>query len=121
MRVLLLGGYGPLVKALTRGLQEEGCTVDVACGDRAGSSEISLLGYDAIILDLMRPEDVGLSLLVQGWRRAGLRTQVLALTAPESLDGRVPGLGSMADAWLTKPFALEELFARLRALVRGPS
>ena len=73
--------------------------------------------YDVIILDLMLPKMDGLSLL-QSWRRDGLKTHVLVLTARSSIEDKVSGLDLGADDYLTKPFELEELLARLRALIR---
>jgi DNA-binding response OmpR family regulator len=70
-----------------------------------------------IVLDLMLPKLDGLSLL-QRWRRAGLKTHVLVLTARDRIEDKVRGLDMGADDYLTKPFQLEELLARLRALVR---
>jgi DNA-binding response OmpR family regulator len=115
--VLLVEDHKPLVRALQQGLQEEGFAVDVALeGDEA---DIKARGssYDVIVLDLMLPKKDGLSLLKE-WRRDGLTTHVLVLTARGSLEDRVRGLDSGADDYLIKPFELEELLARLRALVR---
>jgi DNA-binding response OmpR family regulator len=117
VRVLLVEDHKPLVRALQQGLQEEGFAVDVALeGDEA---DIKARGssYDVIVLDLMLPKKDGLSLLKE-WRRDGLTTHVLVLTARGSLEDRVRGLDSGADDYLIKPFELEELLARLRALVR---
>jgi DNA-binding response OmpR family regulator len=117
MRVLLVGGYQPLVKALKQGLEEEGFAVDAAANGHVGNGEVPAADYDAIVLDLMRPAEAGLSLL-RRWRRAGLKTQVLALAAPCGRDDKVRGLTAGADDWLAKPFELEELLARLWGLVR---
>src|SRR5262249_49319135 len=73
--------------------------------------------YDVIILDLMLPKIDGLTLL-QTWRRTGLSTHVLVLTARDALDDKVKGLDLGADDYLTKPFQLEELLARRRPLIR---
>jgi DNA-binding response OmpR family regulator len=119
VRVLLVSGYKPLIKALKQGLEEEGFAVDVSSGGPGGSGEVPAAEYAAIVLDLMRPTEEGLSLL-QRWRRGGLRTAVLALTAPSGGDDRARSLAAGADDWLAKPFALGELLARLRGLVRRP-
>ena len=120
MRVLLISRYGPLIKPLTRGLTEEGFTVDVAADGDSGCSRARTAAFDAIILDLLGPRDSGHS-AVQSWRRAGLKTPALVLAAPDGIADQAPGLGTGPDAWLTKPFELEELFCRLRALVRRTS
>jgi DNA-binding response OmpR family regulator len=98
-------------------LEEEGFAVDVAFDGEDGGFKAEMAEYDAIILDLMLPKEDGLSLL-QRWRRAGMQTHVLVLTARGSIDDKVRGLDLGADDYLTKPFELEELLARLRALVR---
>jgi DNA-binding response OmpR family regulator len=118
VRVLLVGDYKPLLKALKQGLEEEGFTIGVADGlgeeDRASAAD-----YDAVILDLLRPTRADPS-LVQRWRRAGAKTHLVVLT-PGRLDDRAHGLEQGADDCLVKPFELEELLARLRALGRGRS
>ena len=113
MRVLLISGYRVLLKALKRGLQEEGFTVDVASDDREADNTIRTGFYDLVVLDLGHPRDASLTLL---GRRAGLKTPVLVLTAPDGIDDPPSGLHSVGVAWLTKPFELEELLTRVRAL-----
>jgi DNA-binding response OmpR family regulator len=117
VRVLLVEDYKPLVRALRQGLEEEGFAVDVAYDGEEGDFKANSAEYDAIILDLMLPKEDGLSLL-QRWRRKGKQTHVLVLTARGSLEDKVRGLDIGADDYLTKPFELEELLARLRALIR---
>ena len=117
MRVLLIEDHKPLVRALRKGLEEEGFAVDTAVDGEEGAYKAQTADYDVIILDLMLPKEDGLSLL-QRWRRAGLKSHVLVLTARSSIDDKVRGLNLGADDYLTKPFELEELLARLRALVR---
>src|SRR5438105_11321871 len=117
MRVLLVEDHKPLVRALKQGLEEEGFAVDVAYDGEEGNFKARSAEYDLIILDLMLPKEDGLSLL-QRWRQAGLKTHVLVLTARGSMEDKVRGLDMGADDYLTKPFDLEELLARLRALVR---
>ncbi len=117
MRVLLIEDHRPLVRALRQGLEEEGFAVDVAHDGEEGNYKAQTAEYDVIILDLMLPKEDGLSLL-QRWRRAGLKTHVLVLTAKGGIDDKVRGLDLGADDYLTKPFQLEELLARLRALLR---
>jgi DNA-binding response OmpR family regulator len=117
VRVLLIEDHKPLVRALKQGLEDEGFAVDVAYDGEEGDHKARTAEYDAVILDLMLPKEDGLSLL-QRWRRAGMTTHVLVLTARGSIEDKVRGLDSGADDYLTKPFELEELLARLRALVR---
>jgi DNA-binding response OmpR family regulator len=117
MRVLLIEDHKPLVRALKQGLEEEGFAVDSAEDGQEGDLKARTAEYDVIILDLMLPKEDGLSLL-QRWRRLGLKTHVLVLTARGSIEDKVKGLDLGADDYLTKPFELEELLARLRALIR---
>src|SRR5438105_2881681 len=117
MRVLLVEDHKPLVRALRQGLEEEGFAVDVAYDGEEGAYKARTADYDAIVLDLMLPKEDGLSLL-RRWRREGMTTHVLVLTARSSIEDKVRGLDLGADDYLTKPFQLEELLARLRALVR---
>jgi DNA-binding response OmpR family regulator len=117
MRVLLIEDHKPLVRALRQGLEEEGFAVDTAFDGEEGDFKARSAKYDAVILDLMLPKVDGLTLL-QHWRRDGLKTHVLVLTARGGIDDKVRGLDLGADDYLTKPFELEELFARLRALIR---
>ena len=117
MRVLLIEDHKPLVKALKQGLEEEGFAVDTAYDGEEGNYKATTANYDVIILDLMLPKEDGLSLL-QRWRRSGMKTHVLVLTARGSMEDKVKGLDLGADDYLTKPFQLEELLARLRALIR---
>ena len=117
MRVLLVEDHKPMVRALKQGLEEEGFAVDVAYDGEEGNFKAQTANYDVIVLDLMLPKEDGLSLLHR-WRRAGMNTHVLVLTARNSIDDKVKGLDSGADDYLAKPFQLEELLARLRALIR---
>ncbi len=117
MRVLLVEDHKPLVRALRQGLEEEGLAVDVAYDGEEADFKARTAQYDAIVLDIMLPKKDGLTLLKE-WRQAGLRAHVLMLTARGTLDDKVRGLDTGADDYLTKPFELEELLARLRALLR---
>lgn len=117
MRVLLVEDNRTLSRSLRQGLEEEGYAVDVAYDGEEGRFKAESTSYDAIILDLMLPKEDGLSLL-KHWRGKGISTHVLVLTALGALDDKVRGLDVGADDYLTKPFELEELLARLRALVR---
>jgi DNA-binding response OmpR family regulator len=117
MRVLLIEDHKPLVRALKQGLEEEGFAVDAAFDGEEGDFKARTAEYDVIILDLMLPKQDGLTLL-QAWRRSGLNAHVLVLTARGAIEDKVRGLDLGADDYLTKPFELGELLARLRALIR---
>lgn len=117
MRILLVEDYAPLQKALAKGLREAGFAVDVTGDGKKGLWHATGHEYDVIILDLMLPGMDGLTLLQQ-LRDAGKQTHVLILTAKGEVVDRVRGLELGADDYLTKPFAFEELLARVRALVR---
>jgi DNA-binding response OmpR family regulator len=111
--VLLVGSYALLSKALRRGLEEEGFTVDVACPDRGGCAPVGE-EYDAVVVDLKSSGDPALSSVLR-WRRCGLLAPVLALAPPSGPGDLTPA----ADAWLAKPFDLDDLLNLLRALVRA--
>ena len=120
MHVLLVGHYKLLVKALKLGLEEEGITADIAHDDQEGDIKVRTAAYDAIVLDLQHPQEASLGLLHQ-WRRAGLNTPVFVLTAPGPDDHATHTLRAAASDWLTKPFGLDDLLARLRALANSVS
>lgn len=120
MRVLVVEDEAPLAKQLIAALRRAGYAVDHADeGERA-----DLLGhdenFDAVILDLGLPRVDGLTLL-RRWREAGRAMPVLVLTARGSWHEKVLGIDSGADDYLSKPFRMEELLARLRALIRRSS
>jgi DNA-binding response OmpR family regulator len=117
MRVLLIEDHKPLVRALRQALEEEGFAVDAAADGEEGDYKARSAEYDVIVLDLMLPKVDGMTLL-QTWRRDGLGAHVLVLTARGGVDDKVKGLDLGADDYLTKPFELDELLARLRALIR---
>jgi DNA-binding response OmpR family regulator len=117
MRILLVEDHKPLSRALRQGLEEEGYSVDIAMDGEEANVKARATGYDVIILDVMLPKVDGLTLL-QNWRKDGLKAHVLMLTARSTVDDKVKGLDSGADDYLTKPFELGELLARLRALIR---
>src|SRR6516162_6419487 len=111
MRVLLIENFLPIVRALKLGLEEEGFLVDIVPDAREGFHRAWSADYDAIILDLMLPNQSGQGLL-KSWRQAGLNTHVLALTGPGGPEDNVRGLDLGADDYLTKPFEFPELLAR---------
>lgn len=119
MRLLLIEDNDRLSEFLEKGLSDAGFAVD-----RAGTfAEAAAAGdasrFDAVILDLGLPDGDGLTLL-KDRRAAGDRTPVLILTARDGLSDRVGGLNAGADDYLAKPFAMEELVARVKALLRRP-
>jgi DNA-binding response OmpR family regulator len=117
VRILLVEDQIALSKALRQGLEEEGFAVDTALDGDEADAKAKTTQYDVILLDQMLPKVDGLTLLKR-WRSAGIATHVLMLTAKSSLDDKVVGLDTGADDYLTKPFELDELLARIRALVR---
>ena len=117
MRALVIEDHPRMSELLARGLREEGYEVDTA--DTAGHG-MWLAGefeYDVVLLDVMLPDDDGIESL-RRLRADGSSTPVLVLTAKDAVEDRVRGLDAGADDYLVKPFALPELLARLRALVR---
>jgi two-component system OmpR family response regulator len=117
MRILLVEDARPLARSIAEGLSEEGFSVDVAHDGEEGLHLASEIAYDAIVLDRMLPLLDGLGVL-RRLRAAGRRTPVLLLTALGEVHDRVEGLDGGGDDYLVKPFAFDELLARLRALVR---
>ena len=117
MRVLLVEDYAPLRESVTQALEEAGLAVDASADGEEGLWYARSNDYDAIVLDIVLPKLDGLSILKR-LRQAGRRTPVLLLTAKDTVADRVNGLDLGADDYLVKPFALEELLARVRALTR---
>ncbi|HUF46751.1 MAG TPA: response regulator transcription factor [Vicinamibacterales bacterium] len=117
MRLLVVEDEPDLRRALARALADEQFAVDTAGDGDEGLFRACEIAYDAIVLDLMLPGRSGWEVL-DALRAAGRRTPVLILTARDAVDDRVRGLNAGADDYLTKPFAVEELVARLRALIR---
>jgi two-component system, OmpR family, response regulator len=117
MRVLVVEDEPDLLTVLTQSLREQGYAVDTASDGREGLFKAVAGHYDAIVLDLMLPVMDGWSVLKQ-LRREGHLVPVLVLTARDALQDRILGLDSGADDDVVKPFQLDELHARLRALVR---
>lgn len=117
MRVLLVEDTQAILKAVRQGLEEEGFAVDVATDGEEADVKCRSTSYDVIVLDIMLPKVDGLTLL-KGWRAAGIETHVLMLTAKTTPSDKVLGLDTGADDYLAKPFDMDELFARVRALVR---
>ena len=117
MRVLLVEDYAPLRESVAQALEEAGLAVDASADGEEGLWYAQSGDYDVIVLDIILPKLDGLSIL-QRLRQAGDRTPTLLLTAKDTVADRVAGLDLGADDYLVKPFALEELLARVRALLR---
>jgi DNA-binding response OmpR family regulator len=117
MRLLLVEDDPRVARVVERGLAEAGYAVDVAADGGEGLSLAMQDSHDLIVLDVMLPVLDGLE-VCRRLRQAGLRTPVLMLTARDAVPDRVRGLDAGADDYLIKPFALEELLARVRALSR---
>ncbi len=116
MRVLVVEDEADLARAVKQALAEEGFSVDVAADGETGAYNALSLDYDAVVLDIMLPKMDGWAVLAR--IREKKRTPVLLLTARDGVSDRVRGLDGGADDYLTKPFSIEELVARLRALIR---
>lgn len=119
MRVLLVEDSKELVALLVGGLEKSGFSADSVMTAGDASAALSTMAYAAIVLDLGLPDEDGLVFL-RGLRRRGDSTPVLVLTARDGVSDRVAGLRAGADDYLVKPFAMEELTARLQALLRRP-
>src|SRR5437588_2282744 len=117
MRILVIEDNHRLNSSLAAGLAHEGYSVDSAYDGQEGQDLAEMTAYDLIILDIMLPEKDGLE-VCRDLRRRRIHTPILLLTARDSVDDRVQGLDCGADDYLVKPFAMRELLARLRALLR---
>lgn len=116
MRILIIEDEADLLAGLSKALREEGYAADTASDGEEGLYKARNADYDAIVLDVMLP-------VMNGWEilrrlRESRKTPVLMLTARDAAEDRVRGLDTGADDYVTKPFDLGELFARLRALIR---
>lgn len=117
MRILAIEDETKVGSFIKRALEEESYAVDL-CEDGAKGLELAFAtNYDLVIVDLMVPTLPGLE-IVKGIRQAKIQTPILILTAQSQVDQRVKGLDAGADDYLTKPFAIDELLARIRALLR---
>jgi two-component system copper resistance phosphate regulon response regulator CusR len=117
VRLLLIEDSPRLRTTLAKALTHLGHAVDTAPDGEEGDTLIRIHSYDVVILDLMLPKRSGLDLL-GGWRRHGRDTPIIVLTALDGVDDRVRGLALGADDYLTKPFAIAELDARVEAIAR---
>ncbi len=117
MRILLIEDDPHIGDGLQRGLQKLGMAVDWFRDGAQGAAALGSAPYDAVLLDLGLPRIDGLHVLRQ-WRQQGQQHPVLILTARDAVEQRVQGLNAGADDYLCKPFALDEVAARLHALAR---
>ncbi|HEV8481839.1 MAG TPA: response regulator transcription factor [Candidatus Eisenbacteria bacterium] len=120
MKVLVVEDEAQLLRQLATSLGEAGYAVDCAADGEQADFLARTEGYDAVVLDLGLPKVDGLTLL-RTWRESGLATPVLVLTARGSWHERVQGIDGGADDYVGKPFRMEEVLARLRALIRRAS
>jgi DNA-binding response OmpR family regulator len=120
MRILIIEDEKELVTLISRALKEESHAVDVSYDGQNGEDLALSESYDLIILDIMLPKKNGLAVL-STLREEGITTPILLLTARDEVSDRVAGLDAGADDYLGKPFAVAELHARVRALLRRQS
>ncbi len=119
MRVLVVEDEHKIANSIKKGLEQESYAVDIAYDGEAGFDLATGESYDVIILDLMLPGMSGME-ICQKLRADHIHTPILILTAKGQLEDKVDGLNSGADDYLAKPFAFEELLARVKALARRP-
>lgn len=119
MRILIAEDERSLNEIIVKKLTSDGYSVDACFDGEEAISVLSYTDYDAVILDIMMPKADGFAVL-RSLREAGKTTPVLFLTAKDAVSDRVKGLDSGANDYLVKPFAFEELSARLRAITRVP-
>ncbi len=120
MKILIVEDTEKLAKYMKQMLEEESYAVDVVGDGLTAERRIIGGSYDAVILDIMLPEQDGI-VTCKKVRAEGNTTPILMLTAKGELEDRIEGLDSGADDYLIKPFAMEELLARVRALLRRPT
>jgi DNA-binding response OmpR family regulator len=120
MRILVVEDEHKIAGAIKRGLEQESYAVDVAYDGDEGLSSALTDEYDVIVLDRMLPGLLDGSEICKEIRANEVRTPILMLTAKDKIGDRVEGLNAGADDYLIKPFAFEELLARIRALLRRP-
>lgn len=117
MRILVAEDDRAISSAVKKRLQMENCIVDVCDNGHDAYDYLCMTDYDVALMDIMMPREDGLS-VVRRARADGVRTPILFLTARDSVSDRVTGLDAGGDDYLVKPFALDELMARIRVLVR---
>lgn len=117
MKILLEEDEEQLSRVLTAAMQHEGYEVDAVYDGQAAVEHSKQAAYDVMILDIMMPVKTGIEALKE-IRQSGDKTHIIMLTAMSEIDDRVTGLDAGADDYLTKPFSLKELLARLRSMSR---
>ena len=117
MRLLLVEDDSMIGAAAQQGLRHEGHTIDWVRDGQQAEAAVAGGAYDLVLLDLGLPRKDGLAIL-RGWRAKGLAVPVLIVTARDAVSDRVAGLDAGADDYLVKPFDLDELSARVRAVLR---
>jgi two-component system copper resistance phosphate regulon response regulator CusR len=119
MRILVIEDDPTVGQYVKRGLEEHRCAVDLTTDGEEGERRASSEAYDLIVLDMRLPGKSGIEVL-QSLRARGFERPVLVLTAQDAVDAKVATLRAGADDYVTKPFAFEELLARVEALARRP-
>lgn len=120
MRILIVEDEHKIANALKKGLEQESFAVDVTYEAEEAFGMLAIHKYDVIILDRMLPGNLDGIQLLKAIRVKNIHTPVIFLTARDQLHDRVEGLDAGADDYLVKPFAFEELLARVRAMLRRP-
>lgn len=120
MRILIIEDDHKIANAIKKGLEQESFAVDVSYDGRDGLGSALTIDYDLIIIDRMLPEVDGIKICT-ALRDKKINAPILFLTAKDKIKDRVEGLNAGADDYLVKPFAFQELLARVRALLRRPS
>src|SRR5713101_8823528 len=120
VRLLIIEDEDRLSGILKSKLGDAGFAVDIAGSAADAGAALELINYDAAVLDLGLPDGDGLAVLAAA-RRIGKALPILILTARDAVEDRVAGLNAGADDYLTKPFAMSELIARINALLRRPA
>ncbi|MEM6997374.1 MAG: response regulator transcription factor [Patescibacteria group bacterium] len=121
MRILIVEDERKIANAIKKGLEQESYAVDAVYDGDDGYAYATTEEYDLIILDRMMPGDYDGTGILKALREQDIKTPVLFLTAKDTVSDRVDGLDAGADDYLVKPFAFEELLARVRALLRRPN
>ena len=121
MRILIIEDDHKIANAIKRGLSQESYSCDIAYDSEDGIGFAMTVDYDLIILDRMLPGSIDGIGICKALRKKGGKVSILILTAKDKVEDRVEGLNAGADDYLVKPFAFEELLARIKALLRRPN